>query len=139
MSVVPPIPMLVLSLIFEGPTRIVASLRTVFTLAALPSVLGLLYIVLVATLLGYGLWNWLLSRHPSSVVAPFSMLVPVVGVLTSWLAFNETIDLVELVAGVLVIGGVLFAARPARRVPPEPDPLPEDVNHCVALRQAQGT
>lgn len=120
MSVVPPIPMLVLSLVFEGPTRIVASLRTAFTFAALPSLLGLLYIVLVATLLGYGLWNWLLSRHPSSVVAPFSMLVPVVGVLTSWLAFGEVIDLVELVGGVLVIGGVLFASRPARSAATEP-------------------
>jgi O-acetylserine/cysteine efflux transporter len=124
MSVVPPVPLLVLSLLFEGPNRIVASLRTITTAAALAPVLGLLYIVVIATLLGYGLWNWLLSHHPSSVVAPFSMLVPVVGVLSSWLVFGEVIDTVELIAGVLVILGVLFASRPARRAPAVPTEEP---------------
>ena len=120
MSVVPPLPMLALSLVFEGPRAIAASLRTSLTLAALPSVIGLLYIVVVATLLGYGIWNALLSRHPSSVVAPFSMLVPVVGVLSSWLFFDELPDLVELVAGVGVVAGVLYASRPPRPSAPGP-------------------
>jgi O-acetylserine/cysteine efflux transporter len=119
MSVVPPIPLLALSLLLEGPRRDWDSLRTSFTLDALPSVLGLLYIVLVASLIGYGLWNTLLARHPSSVVAPFSMLVPVVGVLASWLFFGELIDLVELLGGVAVVAGVLVASRlPATRVTP---------------------
>jgi O-acetylserine/cysteine efflux transporter len=127
MSVIPPVPMFILALVFEGPVRIGTALRTSFTLDALPAVLGLLYIVVVATLLGYGLWNWLLSRHPSSVVAPFSMLVPVVGVLTSWLAFGEVIDAVELAAGVLVIGGVLFASRPTRTPADVPSPATPDL------------
>lgn len=123
MSVVPPVPMLVLSLLVEGPQQIGSALRTSVTLDALPAVLGLLYIVLVATLLGYGLWNSLLSRHPSNVVAPFSMLVPVVGVLSSWLVFGEVIDRTELLAGVVVVAGVLVASRPPRR-PGAPEPLP---------------
>jgi O-acetylserine/cysteine efflux transporter len=130
MSVVPPIPLLALSLLLEGPRRDWDSLRTAFSLDALPSVLGLLYIVLVASLIGYGLWNTLLARHASSVVAPFAMLVPVVGVLSAWLFFDEVPDLVELLAGVLVVGGVLYGSRTGRpRGPSDP----------VALRQAQGT
>ena len=113
MSVVPPIPMLILSLLFEGPARISQALSTSLTAEALPSVLGLLYIVVLATVLGYGLWNSLLSRHPSSVVAPFSMMVPVAGVLSSWLFFDEIPDVVELAAGVAVIAGVLYSSRPA--------------------------
>jgi O-acetylserine/cysteine efflux transporter len=116
MSVVPPVPMLALALLIEGPQRIGDSLGTMFTLDALPSVLGLLYVVLIATLVGYGIWGGLLKRNPSSVVAPFSMLVPVVGVFASWLAFGEVIDMVELVAGVLVVGGVLFASTRRRRL-----------------------
>jgi len=116
MSVVPPVPMLALALLVERPQRIGDSLATSFTLEALPAVLGLLYIVLIATLVGYGIWGGLLKRNPSSVVAPFSMLVPVVGVLASWLAFGEVIDLVELIAGAFVVVGVLFASTRRRRV-----------------------
>ncbi|GAA3567553.1 EamA family transporter [Microlunatus spumicola] len=118
MSVVPPLPLLALSLLLEGPRRDWDSLRTAFTLEALPAVLGLLYVVLVASLLGYGLWNTLLARNPSSVVAPFAMLVPVAGVLSAWLFFDEVPDLVELVAGVLVVGGVLYGSRTGRPRPP---------------------
>ncbi|WP_267425470.1 MULTISPECIES: EamA family transporter [unclassified Curtobacterium] len=113
-SVVPPIPMAVLSFVVEGPARMGQALGTAFTLEALPADLGLLYIVLVASLVGYGLWTRLMSRYPSSTVAPFSMLVPVVGVLASWLAFGEVPDLVEVVAGVVVVGGVLWASRTPR-------------------------
>ncbi|GAB2592060.1 hypothetical protein GCM10009593_35580 [Microlunatus antarcticus] len=124
MSVIPPVPLLALSLLLEGPRRDWDSLRTAFTMEALPAVLGLLYIVLVASLLGYGLWNTLLARHASSVVAPFAMLVPVVGVLSAWLFFDEVPDLVELVAGALVVGGVLYASHTSRRPPRRPDAEP---------------
>ncbi|MET3807062.1 O-acetylserine/cysteine efflux transporter [Nakamurella sp. UYEF19] len=122
MSVVPPIPLLGLSFAVEGPRRIGDSLSTVFTSAALPAVIGLVYIVLVSTVVGYGIWNTLLSRHPSSVVAPFSMLVPVVGVAASWVAFGQTVDLIEVSAGIAVIAGVLLGSRPSRvgkRVEPD--------------------
>jgi len=80
----------------------------------LSSLLGLLYIVIIATLIGYGLWNTLLSRHPSNVVAPFAMLVPVTGVLSSWMFLGEVPHVVELVAGALVVGGVLYGSRVPR-------------------------
>ncbi|MBA8793761.1 O-acetylserine/cysteine efflux transporter [Friedmanniella endophytica] len=115
MSVVPPVPVFLLSLAVEGPQRIAGAFTGLARLSALPSVLGLLYVVLVATVVGYGIWTTLLARHPSNQVAPFSMLVPVIGVLASWAIFGEQPDLVELVAGVAVVGGVLVASRPPRR------------------------
>jgi O-acetylserine/cysteine efflux transporter len=114
MSVVAPLPLLGLSLLFEGPHRDWDALRTTLTWDALSSLLGLLYIVIIATLIGYGLWNTLLSRHPSNVVAPFAMLVPVTGVLSSWMFLGEVPHVVELVAGALVVGGVLYGARVRR-------------------------
>lgn len=114
MSVVPPLPMLAASLLVEGPQRVSYALRTAFTPEALPSVLGLLYIIVIATLLGYGIWNTLLARYPSSSVAPFSMLVPIVGVLSSWALLGEQVDGVEAVAGIAVLGGVLIGSLPLR-------------------------
>ena len=125
MSVVPPLPMLAVSLYVEGPQWIGHALSTAFTVQALPSVLGLLYIVVVATLIGYGIWNTLLSRYPSSSVAPFSMLVPIVGVLSSWALFGEVIDGVEALAGIAVIGGVLIGSLPLRRRRKEISPTAE--------------
>lgn len=123
-SVVPPVPMAVLSLVVEGPERIRTALGSAFTAAALPADLGLLYIVVVATLVGYGIWSRLLAAYPSSTVAPFSMLVPVVGVLASWAAFGEVPDLVEVLAGAVVVAAVLWSSRPAAAGSPRSHDVP---------------
>jgi O-acetylserine/cysteine efflux transporter len=117
MAVVPPIPLLILSLIFEGPGRIAHAFTTLNTSQAWISIGALLYIVIVAALIGYGIWNTLMARNPSSQVAPFSMLVPIIGVLSSWMVFGESVSVVELIAGAAVIGGVLYASRPVRSAP----------------------
>ncbi len=124
MSVVPPLPMLALSLAFEGPDRIASSLATSLTAAAVPAWIGLGYTVLIGTVLGSGVWVWLMSRHPAGRVAPFSMLVPVSGLTTAWLVLGETPLPLELLGGALVIGGVLWASL---RKAPAPELQPEIV------------
>lgn len=115
MAVVPPLPMLALSLAVEGPDPVWRALATSGSLAALPAWVGLAYTVLLGTVVGSGIWVWLMARHPAGVVAPFSMLVPVVGILTAWWALGERPALLELAGGLLVVGGVLLAARGDRR------------------------
>ncbi|MHB1009842.1 MAG: EamA family transporter [Propionibacteriaceae bacterium] len=109
MSVVPPLPMLALSLAFEGPHRVGAALAGSLTAAAVPAWLGLAYTVLIGTVAGSGAWVWLMSRHPAGRVAPFSMLVPVTGLTAAWLALGERPQPLELVGAAAVIGGVLWA------------------------------
>ncbi|ROS78166.1 O-acetylserine/cysteine efflux transporter [Curtobacterium sp. PhB130] len=138
-SVVPPIPMAVLSFVVEGPARMGHALGTAFTPSALPADLGLLYIVLVASLVGYGIWSRLLGTYPSSTVAPFSMLVPVVGVLASWVAFGEVPDLVEVLAGAVVVGGVLWASRTAPGLPAAPAAVAVAVAAGVAAASSAQT
>lgn len=118
MSVVPLLPMYLLSWLAEGP-RILPALAGAFSAEALPAVLGLLYVVVFASLVGYGIWTTLMSRYPASQVAPWSMLVPVVGVLSSWAILGERPQPDELAAGTLVIAGVLLASR----APSPPRPL----------------
>nr|WP_307724969.1 EamA family transporter [Cellulomonas aerilata] len=115
MTVVPPVPMLALYLALEGPARIGASLTTLNTVRGSLALAGLGFTVIAATLVGSGLWTALMSRHPSSTVAPFSMLVPVVGIAASAALLHEPTTAVELAAGAVVVAGVLLSTRPQRR------------------------
>ncbi|WP_344685367.1 MULTISPECIES: EamA family transporter [Actinomycetes] len=117
MTVVPPLPMLALSVAVEGPVQIGDALVGAFTAEALPAWLGLLYTVIAGTVIGSAVWVWLMARHPASTVAPFSMLVPVVGILAAWAWLGEVPLHGEILGGVLVVGGVLWAngrSRPRR-------------------------
>lgn len=104
------VPLLLLSLWVEGPRTIVHS----FQHLSWQSVGSLFYIVYASTWIGYGVWNWLISRYPVGVVVPFTLLVPVVGVLSSVLLLDEPFYLWKLVSGLLVISGLfinLFGGR----------------------------
>lgn len=111
MAVVPPLPMFALSLAVEGPDRIVESIATAWSAEAVPAWLGLAYTVGLGTVVGSGIWVWLMRHHPAGMVAPFSMLVPVVGITATWLILGERPALTELIGGALVVGGVLWGAR----------------------------
>jgi O-acetylserine/cysteine efflux transporter len=116
MSVVPPIPMLAIALITEGPHRIRAAFTTTGHL--IPALAGLAYTVVIGTLLGSGIWTWLMARHPAGVVAPYSMLVPVVGLAASALIDSERITAITALGALLVIGGVLGGGRRRRITTP---------------------
>jgi len=127
MSVVPPLPMLALSLLVEGPGEITRSLTSWGDPAAVGAVVGLLYTVVVATVLGSGVWTWLMARHPAGVVAPFSMLVPVVGMTAAWVLLGERVSPLEGAGAVLVVGGVLYgSSRAARRLLPSAERAPAE-------------
>lgn len=96
------LPMFMLSLVFEGP----ASFVTTYEHMTWKGILSVLYIVYISTWVGYGVWNWLISRYPVGMVVPFTLLVPVVGILSSVFILGEPFYLWKLVAGLLVISGL---------------------------------
>ncbi len=114
MSVIPPLPMLGASLWFEGPDRIVDSFSTVDSRTGVLAVLGLIYTVVLGTVAGSGLWTYLMARYPASRVAPYSLLVPVVGISAAWLLLGERPSVVELIGSALVVAGVLYGGRLSR-------------------------
>jgi O-acetylserine/cysteine efflux transporter len=123
MSVIPPLPMLALSLIIEGPDTVGTAVVTSFTAAAAPAWWGLAFTIVCGTIIGSGIWVWLMGRHPAGTVAPFSMLVPVVGILLAWLVLGETPAVGEILGGMLVLAGVFWAnGRPLRLPPARPAP-----------------
>jgi O-acetylserine/cysteine efflux transporter len=114
-SIVPPLPMFALSAVAEGPWAGWQSVATAFDSPTGWFALGgLAYTSLLATVVGSGLWTTLMGRYPASVVAPFSLLVPVVGFTAAWLVFGERPHLVELAAGAVVVGGVLLGSLTRR-------------------------
>lgn len=108
MSVVPPIPMFALSLVVEGPGAGPAAFAAAATSAAVPGLVGFAYLVIFGTLVGSGIWTSLMRRHPAGVVAPYSLLVPVVGITMAALLLGERPTLIELVSAVVIVGGVLL-------------------------------
>ena len=75
---------------------------------------AVLYLAWIATLLGYGLWSRLLSRYPANQVAPFALLVPLVGLTSGWLVYGERLQAVHFAGGALLMAGLavnLFGSR----------------------------
>ncbi|GAB3673254.1 EamA family transporter [Saccharopolyspora tripterygii] len=124
-AIVPPLPMFAASALFEGPTTGWSAVATVLESPTGPSALaGLAYTSLLATVVGSGLWTTLLSKYPASTVAPFSLLVPVVGFSTAWLILGEQPHPFELAAGAVVVTGVLLGSMRLARRPSTLEPVP---------------
>ena len=60
----------------------------------------------VATLFGYSVWTRLLTRYPANQVAPFSLLVPVVGLTTGWVVYGEAMQPVHFAGAALLMLGL---------------------------------
>ena len=108
LSLVPPIPLFALSLVFEGWPAIVSGV----TGMGLVGAGSVLYLALLATLVGFGLWGFLLKNHPASTVAPFSLLVPLFGTLSSWLVLGETFSPLRVAGMGLILLGLVVIALP---------------------------
>jgi O-acetylserine/cysteine efflux transporter len=106
-------PLLLLSLLFEGPAAIAHGLGA----AGAGTWAAVLWQSIGNTLFGYGAWAWLLARYPAATVSPMALLVPVFGMGASALLLGEALPAWKLGAAALVIGGLalnLFAPRFAR-------------------------
>lgn len=122
MSVVPPVPLFLLSWFVEGPRAIGDALTTAVTPEGVPGLAALGYLVVCATIIGQGMWTALLGRYPAGMVAPYSLLVPVVGIGLAFVSLAERPSWIELAAGVVIVGGVLLGTPRARKAVPPLDP-----------------
>jgi len=96
------IPMLLLSYIIEGPDNILNAYHHL----SMVGLFSLLYTVYFSTLIGYGIWNWLLSLYPVGTVVPFTLLVPIIGIFSSVVMLHEPLQHWKIVSGLLVITGL---------------------------------
>jgi O-acetylserine/cysteine efflux transporter len=119
LSIVPPLPLLALSYLFEGPQAIEAAVLHMGWVG----VGAVAYIAIVSTNIGYGIWAYLLKLYPAAQVAPFSLLVPIVGIISAALLLGEQFGPVRLAGMVLVFAGLIVAVFPFARFRSRTNPM----------------
>jgi O-acetylserine/cysteine efflux transporter len=102
-SLVPPLPMLALSLLLEGPGPLLA-----LPFVSPQAIFSVLFIAYGSTLLGYGGWAILLGRYPAGLVTPFALLVPVIGFAAAFVFLGEAVSALEMVGSLLIFAGLML-------------------------------
>jgi len=95
-----PLPLLVISWLFEKGQIQALSHMTWTAFGAV------LYTGLISTILAFAIWGNLFKKYSPNIVAPFSLLVPIFGLLSSFVLLNESLTAVELASSCLVFTGL---------------------------------
>ena len=121
-SLVPPLPLALISYAFEGGTDVLRAVRDASALTW-----GcVLFMTFAATLFGFASWARLLHRYPTALIAPFSLLIPVFGLASGWLFVDEALSATQLAGVTIVLAGLVvnvYGGRFAllvRRLPEAP-------------------
>lgn len=110
-SAVAALAMLPVALLADGPAAIAAAVREMTA----GGWLGVAFQAWATTLLAFGIWAWLLRRYPAALVAPFTLLVPIVGMTCAVLLLGEPITWWKLAGAGLVLGGLGLNVLAARK------------------------
>ncbi len=103
-------PLLLLALLIDGPQQMAAGLAA----SDLGTWTAVLWQSVGNTLFGYGVWSWLLARHPAGRIVPMALLVPVFGMGSAAVLLGEPLPAWKLIAAALVLAGLainLFGPR----------------------------
>lgn len=97
------LPFFLTSYLVEGEGAITQSLLNLNCL----SVVVLFYLAIAASIIGYSLWSYLLTHYPAGQVAPLTLAVPVVGMISASLLLGESMSNQQIVGITVVMIGLL--------------------------------
>ena len=103
-AVIPIIPFYVCSFIFDGPAAIASSLHHFH----ISTFFVLVYLAFISSFIGFVFWSDLLSRYESWRVAPLTLIVPVIGMISSAIIFHEKMTHQQMVGAMVVLFGLLI-------------------------------
>lgn len=66
------------------------------------------YIFLLSTVYGNTIWGKLIRKYNVSTIAPFSLLVPVVGLTAASLLLQEQLSILDIVGAMVVMSGLMI-------------------------------
>lgn len=110
-ALVVPVPLIALAVALDGPGVLADGVAAFGWKAAVST----LFTAGLASLVGYGIFNGLLSRNSPASVVPWVMLVPPVAIGSAWALLGEVPSTGELVGGAILVVGVLVAQRRTTR------------------------
>jgi O-acetylserine/cysteine efflux transporter len=111
-SLVAPLPVLLLSWLVDPQPSLIGAVMN----ASWPSIATALYLGTLATPIAYGMWSHLLQRYPASVVAPFALLSPVTGILSSALILGEVFGPLRYAGMALILAGLAVIVWPTKKI-----------------------
>ncbi|MFC4258101.1 EamA family transporter [Marinobacter lacisalsi] len=103
-SLIPPIPLLILSYIFES-NQLDIILNMDHT-----ALLALLYTGIPGTVISFAIWGHLIQKHGAVTIAPFSMLIPVFAIVLSIAFLNEDFSVLSKIGASVIFLGLLVNA-----------------------------
>jgi O-acetylserine/cysteine efflux transporter len=115
LCLVPPLPLLALALLIDGPQATWQSLAHMTP----TGIVSMLFIGVITTCVAYWLWGRLLRDYTAAQVVPFALLVPFVGAAASSVVFGETFGPLRLAGMLTVIGGVAIMLLSKRQAAPQ--------------------
>ncbi len=80
------------------------------------ALLCVLYLGVVVTLGGYGLYNYALTKIEASKAAVFIYLIPVFTLILAYFILNEELSRVELIACFTILFGVFISETPLKKI-----------------------
>jgi drug/metabolite transporter (DMT)-like permease len=97
------LPFFLTSYIVEGEDAIKQSLLNLNWL----SFVVLFYLAIAASIIGYSLWSYLLTHYPAGQVAPLTLAVPVVGMVSAVILLDESMSAQQIWGICIVMLGLL--------------------------------
>lgn len=123
---VPVMPLLFWTGLFSLPQTLLVSLLiesdhlTLLQTAPWTAWTGIAYSGMVSTIVGYGVWYWLLRNYHVSQVTPYSLLVPVGGFTSGIVFFGEELTMHMLAGAAITIAGVAIITVRRPKLMPSP-------------------
>lgn len=75
------------------------------------------YSAIGSSIVGYGIWYWLLQRHSINAVVPYSMLNPLLTVLFGIVLIGDDPSPMKIVGALIMVAGVALILRRPRSLP----------------------
>jgi O-acetylserine/cysteine efflux transporter len=101
-SFIPPLPLAIAAYLFEGGDTVVPAVLHAGPLTWA----SILFMAWGATLFGFASWAHLLHKHPTALISPFALLIPVSGLASGALFLDEGLSRLQVAGAVLVFAGL---------------------------------